>query len=342
MSNYSPQAANVQDAIQSISATGNISAWNSIVTIGDTPLTANIILTLPTAVGNLGKTIKFIRIDSAAFTVTLAGQAGETITTFNGGIELNTQTGSLTLEAITATAILQQNNNGNAYKAPTIQRITATGTYTRPAGLKHAIIELIGGGGAGGGAQATTGVQASVGSGGAGGGYVKFLATAAQIGASQSVTIGAGGVGASGANGGNGGTTLFGALASAAGGTGGGISALGTTSAQSAVNTSGGVGVVTTGTLIQSSTGGIGGASAAQSPTSSDGVFLGQGGSTPITNLTPAVFAVNAAGVSQSGISGFTSFSGCGGSGSGNSGATFAAKTGAAGIIGICIVQEFY
>ena len=95
------------DSIQHINATGNVTAWTSLVVIGVTPPTANMVLTLPSALGNIGETIKFVRVDSTAFTVTLAAQAGETITFLSAGAELNTQHGSLAVEAATTTEIRQ-------------------------------------------------------------------------------------------------------------------------------------------------------------------------------------------------------------------------------------------
>jgi len=70
--------------------------------------------------------------------------------------------------------------------APTVQTFTASGTYTAPSGLKYAIVELQGSGGAGGG---TINTDLACGGGGSGG-YSKKLLSAATIGASQTVTIG--------------------------------------------------------------------------------------------------------------------------------------------------------
>ena len=94
-----------------------------------------------------------------------------------------------------------------------IQTITSSGTYTPTAGMIYCIIEVVGGGGGGGGCGNAASSQVSGGSGGGGGGYAKGSFSAATIGVSQSVTIGAAGVaGAVGAGaGGNGGTTSVGA-----------------------------------------------------------------------------------------------------------------------------------
>lgn len=127
------------------------------------------------------------------------------------------------------------------------QVFTSNGTYTPTSGMLYADVEICGGGGGGGGSGATAAGTASGGSGGAGGGYCRKVFTAAAIGASQTVTIGAAGTagaagGAGGGAGGNGGTTTFGALISASGGNGGNASIVVGTNAVSAVFSAPGVG----------------------------------------------------------------------------------------------------
>jgi hypothetical protein len=109
------------------------------------------------------------------------------------------------------------------FSATKVQVFTGSGTYTPTAGppaMKFCIIECIGGGGAGGGVVGSTAVGLCGGGGGSGG-YSRSRKTAAQIGASQAVTIGAGGAGSSGAVGGNGGDTSVGSLVIGKGGAGG-------------------------------------------------------------------------------------------------------------------------
>lgn len=108
-----------------------------------------------------------------------------------------------------------------------IQSFTATGanTYTPKSGLKYCIVISTGAGGGGGGAD-TDGSSGNlaVGAGGGGGATCIGFFTASQIGASQTVTIGAGSAGGAAAGGGNasaGGDTTFGALHTAGGGSGG-------------------------------------------------------------------------------------------------------------------------
>lgn len=108
--------------------------------------------------------------------------------------------------------------------------ITASGTYTPSANLLGALVECVGGGGGGAGVSGAgaTGYLLIAAGGGAGGRSIRFL-TAAQIGASQTVTVGSGGSASNAAAGGNpGGATSFGSLCVAAGGSGSSVISTGT------------------------------------------------------------------------------------------------------------------
>lgn len=100
------------------------------------------------------------------------------------------------------------------------QFFNTSGTYTPTSGMKYCIVEAVGGGGGSGGAASTSSTQVAAASAGGGGEYRYGVFTAAQIGASKTVTIGAGGsAGSAGANdGGNGGDTSLGVLLVAKGG----------------------------------------------------------------------------------------------------------------------------
>lgn len=104
-----------------------------------------------------------------------------------------------------------------------IQTFSAVGTatYTPTPGTKFVTVRLIGGGAGGAGAAATSASQFAVGGGGGGGAYSEGRFTIAQIGASQVVTIGAGGAGGNVGNGGPGGTSSFGLLMTCPGGSAG-------------------------------------------------------------------------------------------------------------------------
>jgi hypothetical protein len=154
--------------------------------------------------------------------------AGNSIGINNGpgfiGISLSStpNIGTATGQALALAGVAGLTINGD-HPILTIQEATfaSNGTYTPYAGMLFCLVEAIGGGGGGGGCPSGAGGAAA--SGGGGGGYCKGLFTAAQIGASQAITIGAGGNGgAAGANNGSlGGDTIFGAFMTAAGGAGG-------------------------------------------------------------------------------------------------------------------------
>jgi hypothetical protein len=110
---------------------------------------------------------------------------------------------------------------GTVLQAVRIQTFTATGTYTPHAKMLYCQIEAVGGGGGGGGVEGDG--NAMAGAGGGSGAYSRKIATAADIGASQAVTIGAAGTAGSAGNnnGGNGGDTSVGTLCIANGGAGG-------------------------------------------------------------------------------------------------------------------------
>lgn len=86
----------------------------------------------------------------------------------------------------------------------------ASGTYTPTPGMRYCIVECVGGGGGGGGAVAGAN-DFIVGGGGGSGAYSRKVLTAAQIGASQPYTVGAGGA-PGGLSAGAGGDTFLGAL----------------------------------------------------------------------------------------------------------------------------------
>lgn len=102
------------------------------------------------------------------------------------------------------------------------QRVFRTSALYEPSpNLLFADIEVCGGGGGGGGVLGSVG-SVFQGGGGGGGLCVRQRLTAAQIGSSQSIAIGAGGIGRIGtSNGDAGGNTLFGVLLIAGGGAGG-------------------------------------------------------------------------------------------------------------------------
>jgi hypothetical protein len=104
-----------------------------------------------------------------------------------------------------------------------IQVVAATATYNPTANLVCLIGIAQGSGAGGGGSDRTGGSQPAAGAGGGGGECRIGFFSAADVSGGVSVTINApgGGGNASGTNGSNGGSTVFGALMTAAGGSGG-------------------------------------------------------------------------------------------------------------------------
>lgn len=163
----------------------------------------------------------------------------------------------LTSNGAGALPTFQAASGGSGFTSVVTQVFTGNGTYTPTANMKYCIIEVCGGGGGGGGTTNTGGSQISVASGGAGGGYSRKTVAAATIGASQTVTVGAGGTAGTtgGGTGGTGGTTSVGAIISATGGVGGTGSGAGTTAANA--GSAGGTG--SSGDFNCTGNGGIGG-----------------------------------------------------------------------------------
>lgn len=202
-----------------------------------------------------------------------------------------------------------------------IQTFTSSGTYTPTPGMTFCVVEGVGGGGGGSGAATNSAGNVSIGSPGSAGAWAKAMFTAAQIGTSKPVTIGAGGAGAGIA----GGATSLGSLLSIPGGVGG--SALNNV-APPTFNGAGAIAAAPTGANIASSRGIAPGYSIAISATSA---FGGAGGSGPFG--TGGGVAANTTGISGTG-------NGAGGSGSATLGAV-AAVTGGAGSGGLIFILEY-
>lgn len=131
---------------------------------------------------------------------------------------------------------------------PTTTVFTASGTWTKPAGLKYAVVKVQGAGG-GGGASDNTNSRA--GAGGGGGGYSEKTIVAASLGATETVTVGTGGAGgvAAAGTGTTGSSSSFGTHATATGGGGGtaggnGVGGVGGVGSSGDINTTGGAGVM--------------------------------------------------------------------------------------------------
>ncbi len=162
--------------------------------------------------------------------------SGKSPASFVASSEKGAANGVATLNA--SGEVEQSSSLGAVLGAIRVYDTPGSYTWNRPAGLKYVIVTVVGAGGAGGGAlSGTTG--ASAGSGGGGGASAKVLIDASALGASETVTVGAGGVGAAGADGGAGGASSFGSHVSCGGGAGG---LYGPDSGSSGVGVAGGAG----------------------------------------------------------------------------------------------------
>lgn len=153
------------------------------------------------------------------------------ITAVNTAMLVTSSGGVPSLLAVGASKFIAANAAGTLASrgfSIAVQVFSSNGTYTPATGMQYCDVLVCGGGGAGGGAPATGAGETSTAGGGGSGELARGVFSAATIGASQSVTIGAAGTGNSGATGGNGGNSSLGALISANGGNGGASSGVGT------------------------------------------------------------------------------------------------------------------
>jgi hypothetical protein len=231
---------------------------------------------------------------------------------------------------------------------PKITRITSSGTFTRDTLSRYIELEIIGGGGGGGAPAGTTAGENHCGTGGNSGSYARVQLTAAQIGASQAVTIGAGG-----ASGAAGSATSFGALVSAAGGNAGtntgtsfGNPGAGNIGGALTADTSVTVSVGTMIDTVLSVKGGNGYTTqnppgtftyaAAVGGKGADSRF-GSGGGQSYAQVTPVASGVGSA----AGIAAYAPNTGAGGGGGAKIGAT-GAVAGGSGSSGLVIITEYY
>ena len=145
-------------------------------------------------------------------------------------------------EATAAEAVFSGFQTGNYFFRQTVY-FTATDTFDKAdyPWLRAVRVRCYGAGGGGGGAEGSGSSGASAASGGGSGSFAESWILLADLGASETVTVGALGAGGVNANGGGGGASSFGAHVVAGGGGGGARGVRATSSA-----TAGGAGGVAT------------------------------------------------------------------------------------------------
>lgn len=267
-------------------------------------------------------TLPFTAVGSASIATQSDAEAGASSTKF--------MTPERTAQAIAVLA----SAGATAGRLLGVTQFTSSGTWTKATfNPGFVIVEVIGGGGGGGGLAATSPIASA---GGGGGGYSRKRIVAASLGATETVTIGAGGTAGAntGGNGGTGGTTSFGAHATATGGTGGdgaagtgaGIRAggAGGTGSSGDYNQSGEPG----GLGIQFYASGVSGGSASASL-----LIAGNGGGTVVAGGPRGPVAVASAATNAS------NNSGAGGTGAVNT--TTVARVGGVGGTGYVLVWEY-
>ena len=212
-----------------------------------------------------------------------------------------------------------------------VQIFAASGTYTPTAGTTRIIVEVVGAGGAGGGAVFTGAGTLSAGSGGGAGGFSKSFLTSGFT-PTVAVTVGAGGAGVNGANGNAGGNTSFGAFITMPGGGGGNV-----TAAAAIAGAGGGQGSLGTGGNIVNQRGNSGDPSVAAFAATY--LQSGAGGTSIYGGLAPSAFNFTGGGAAATNGSN-SSASGSGGSG-GTSTSGGGTTVGGAGSSGLITVYEY-
>lgn len=211
---------------------------------------------------------------------------------------------------------------------------TASGTWIDPNdGWLQIIVECVGPGGGGGGAGAAGSGQAAIAGPGGGGEYSRSVLTPADVGPSETVTVGtggAGGVGSPTSGSAGSGPTSFGALVSANPGQGGSLQ----NASSVATRANGGVGGAG-GTGQFQIRGGDGGNAYTVS-----GAYASDGGN-GISHLSTTRRPASATSDATAGTDG-TLYGGGGGGGKHRNGAAVTSRAGGTGADGVCIVTYIY
>jgi len=248
------------------------------------------------------------------------GTPGAANLTAGTNITITNAPGSITISAT---------GSGGAGGLIAVQVFKTSGTYTPTSGMANCLIQVLAGGGAGGGVPAGNIALGTAAGGGGAGGYSQSYVPSATIGASQAVTIGAGGTGVSNSAGNNGSDSSVGAIVIAKGGTGSPVG----TGATGNVTSIGGVGgIAGTGDItFPGGAGNWGWSDGGGGVTASSGM----GGNSYFSSGAINVTSTNSAGVNAG------ANTGAGGSGACSAGVGSAAQAGGNAGSGLVIIYEY-